>query len=295
MASIGDALRNERLRRGLTFDQVADETKICPCHLKSMEAGRFDRLPCGIFFRRSFLRQYAHTLGLDEEELIESLNQQYQPANPSPEPQREHRPWHVPRLPGWVWLLAILVYAGDYSVRENRRSASPSVWTSAVPPRGREGSSPSASGVAPDEPRQPAYRDVTVSNGGTGQTDAGDQGAVQETAPAMRVTFTATEPVWISIKSDDAYVYGGMLAAQQSKEVEACHQMRVLIGNAGRVEISINGTPVGPLGERGEVELVELTPKGARVVPRAKIPPPPSGEGDSVSLVLSHIDRAVNR
>jgi cytoskeleton protein RodZ len=95
-------LRTERLRRGITLEQVADETKICPYHLKAMQADTFDKLLGGIFYARSFLRQYAHTLGLDEQELIASLNQQYESANPLLEPPREHRPWHLPRLPGWV-------------------------------------------------------------------------------------------------------------------------------------------------------------------------------------------------
>jgi hypothetical protein len=40
----------------ITLEQVADATKICPYHLKAMEADRFD-LPVGSFLHRSFLRQ----------------------------------------------------------------------------------------------------------------------------------------------------------------------------------------------------------------------------------------------
>ena len=85
MTSIGEALRHERLRRGLMLEQVAAETKIASHHLKAMEEDRFDRLPGGLF-TRSFLRQYTQTLGLDEAEVMEALKQLF-PPEPAPEPK----------------------------------------------------------------------------------------------------------------------------------------------------------------------------------------------------------------
>jgi hypothetical protein len=53
------------------------------------------------------------------------------------------------------------------------------------------------------------------------------------------------------------------------------------VGNAGGLGISINGRPVGPIGTRGEVQLLELTPTGgARIVPRTQTPQTASGEGE---------------
>ena len=34
----------------------------------------------------------------------------------------------------------------------------------------------------------------------------------------------------------------------------------MLVGNAGGVEISLNGKPIGPIGPRGQVRVVEFTP-----------------------------------
>jgi hypothetical protein len=82
------------------------------------------------------------------------------------------------------------------------------------------------------------------------------------------VAFTATEPVWLSIMSDGTQAYRGTLEGQQSKEFGASSKMTVLIGNAGGLEVSLNGRPVGPIGGRGEVQFLLLTPKGAYLVPR---------------------------
>jgi cytoskeleton protein RodZ len=95
----------------------------------------------------------------------------------------------------------------------------------------------------------------------------------------MRVAFTATEPVWVSIRSDGARAYTGVLEGQQSKQFDASRKMTVLVGNAGGLQISLNGKPVGPVGSRGEIQLLQLTPEGVHVVPRTPpTPPPTSGE-----------------
>ena len=46
----------------------------------------------------------------------------------------------------------------------------------------------------------------------------------------------------------------------------------LLIGNAGGLEISLNGKPIGPVGPRGQIRIVELTPAGFQIVPRTLEP-----------------------
>ena len=68
MNSIGETLRRERLRHNLSLEEVSRETKINLKFLQAIEAEDFAKLPGGVF-ARSFVRQYARLLGLDEEEL----------------------------------------------------------------------------------------------------------------------------------------------------------------------------------------------------------------------------------
>jgi hypothetical protein len=82
------------------------------------------------------------------------------------------------------------------------------------------------------------------------------------------VAFTATEPVWVSVKCDGAPSYTGTLEGPETKTFDAVNVVTVLIGNAGGLAISLNGSPIHPVGARGEVELLELTPGGARRIHR---------------------------
>jgi cytoskeleton protein RodZ len=80
MASIGETLRRERERRNMQLDQVSRELKISPRFLEAIEEENFDQLPAGVF-AKSFVRQYARMLGLDEEEAANEVQRALTPAD----------------------------------------------------------------------------------------------------------------------------------------------------------------------------------------------------------------------
>ena len=85
---------------------------------------------------------------------------------------------------------------------------------------------------------------------------------------AVRVGLSADEKTWISISSDGKNVFANSLQPHETKVVEASEKVRLLVGNAGGVEISLNGKPIGPIGPRGQIRVIELTPAGFQIVPR---------------------------
>ena len=90
-------------------------------------------------------------------------------------------------------------------------------------------------------------------------------GASAEAASPVRVGLSADEKTWISISSDGKNVFASLLQPHDTKVVEATAKVRILIGNAGGLEISLNGKPIGPIGPRGEIRVVELTPAGFQI------------------------------
>ena len=265
MDAIGDALRSERLRRGLTLAQVAAQTKIAQYLLEAIEANQFDRLPGGLF-SRSFLRQYAQVLELDAEEIVGSFRQQFEepalaPTALQPIRRRSQLPW-LPRF-GW-FLIAIFVCGGVYGLWENVRRSLPE--TKAAPLRSSHVISESGLQLAKSfrdagQELAPTERPALVPSASRSASEPAEKGT-------MRVVFTAVEPVWVSIESDGNPVYTGILERQHNKELDASTRMTALIGNAGGLEVSLNGKTIGPIGQHGEVRLVELTPAGAHIIRR---------------------------
>lgn len=70
MANFGEALRKERESRGIALDTVSGATKISLRHLNAVESDNFDQLPGGLF-NKNIVRNYARTLGLDENEWVD--------------------------------------------------------------------------------------------------------------------------------------------------------------------------------------------------------------------------------
>jgi cytoskeleton protein RodZ len=73
MTPVGETLRRERLKRNLGFDTISRELKISTRFLEAIENEQYEKLPGGVF-AKSFVRQYARLLGLDEEDLAGQLN-----------------------------------------------------------------------------------------------------------------------------------------------------------------------------------------------------------------------------
>ncbi|MCZ2155411.1 MAG: DUF4115 domain-containing protein [Bryobacterales bacterium] len=67
MASLGEKLKEARLKQGLSLNEIAGKTRIQAHLLEAIESDDLQKIP-GDFFRKSFVRQYAETLGLNPDE-----------------------------------------------------------------------------------------------------------------------------------------------------------------------------------------------------------------------------------
>jgi cytoskeleton protein RodZ len=96
MASIGETLREARMRQRLDIADVEERTKIRAKYLRALENEEFGMLP-GATFVKTFLRTYAEVLGLDPHALVEEYRATYEPRDeaelqPIATPARGARP-----------------------------------------------------------------------------------------------------------------------------------------------------------------------------------------------------------
>lgn len=70
MESVGEFFRQVREAKGLTVDEVSSKTRIRADFVRALEEGNFSKLPDQVF-ARGFVRSYARSLGLDEEDAIQ--------------------------------------------------------------------------------------------------------------------------------------------------------------------------------------------------------------------------------
>src|ERR1700676_707792 len=68
MTSVGEILRRARVTQGREITEIAEELCIARGYLHAIEEDDLQSLP-GNFFYKSFVRQYAGILGVDEKQL----------------------------------------------------------------------------------------------------------------------------------------------------------------------------------------------------------------------------------
>lgn len=268
MTSIGETLRRERVRQGLDLQQVSHTTKIGTRLLQAMEADDFGKLPGGVF-TRSFIKQYATTLGISSayiEAELRNLNMEGE-ATELPQPSEvtfsglpDSGPESNSFVASAVWvILAVMVCGGVYYImnRPATTSVAAPVVTEQKPPETK----PVEAAPAPAPTPPPA-----------------EQSVASLTAPAgsgpVQVVLTASEQAWVSVSADGKVTFAGLMQPNERRAINANEKVKIVAGNAGGLEISLNGKAIEPLGPHGQVRTVLLTEAGAYVVPRT--PPSPA-------------------
>ncbi len=75
----------------------------------------------------------------------------------------------------------------------------------------------------------------------------------EEKKTPLTLKTTALEEVWMSITVDEREEIQELLKAGDEKTWEAENKLEIRVGNAGGIELELNGEPLGSPGERGQV------------------------------------------
>ena len=260
LVGIGTKLRQAREAQGLSIDNIAGPTRIQPRYLEAIEAEDLEALP-GLVFARNFVRQYAVALKLDPEPLLASLpkldeSRVQLPVPPKIPRSRRFDSRSKSLLTSVAWLVALTggITAAyryiDYRFhRPLNRHEIATVQAAAVPVV-----KPPA---APEAP--PA-------------TAAGKLDPTPVVASPVQVVVTAHEATWVSLAADGKSSFAGTLRPNETKEISAAEQVKLIAGNAGGVTVSLNGKMLDPIGPQGQVRVVKLTAEGPEFL--GKVPRP---------------------
>ena len=118
MPTIGDTLREARMRQRLDIGDVEKRTKIRAKYLRALENEEFSMLP-GPTFVKTFLRTYSEALGLDPHLLVEEYRATYESREEMEQVQTlgppgvgRDRRRGGPRRPRGPWVAVALMLVG---------------------------------------------------------------------------------------------------------------------------------------------------------------------------------------
>ena len=294
MPAFGENLRREREMRGVSLEEISSATKISLRFLDAIEREDFSKLPGGIF-SRSFVRTYAHYLGLDEDRAVAEFQLAAKPQVDFDLHRMTGGGSSVVR-PGartpLISALVVLVLLGGgywlsrYTPRTTEAPppapvvTSPPVAPPAVPnptasgetsalPGVNPASGEVAPGAAPGSPAATSPGANPIPHTGPA---AGGNPAAQSTPPTgapagskpaadtdLVLQVAATERAWVAVDADGKTVLQRVLNPDEVQTVKAHRSFDVTTGNAQSIILTLNGETLKPLGRHGEVKSVHLT------------------------------------
>ncbi|MDT9690492.1 DUF4115 domain-containing protein [Streptomyces sp. P9(2023)] len=244
--SIGRALQQGRIAAGLTVDEVSASTRVRIPIVHAIEEDDFSRCG-GDVYARGHIRTLARAVGMDPAPLIEQYDAEHG-GRPAPTPAaplfEAERIRPEPRRPNWTAAMVAAIVAVVGFVGFTMFSGN-----DAAP-----GSGAVAEGPAPDK----KTTSPTVKPTKTKDTKPAPTDSAIAAVPKDKVTvkLTATDDKsWISAKaSDGKLLFDGLLLKGESKTFQDDERVDLILGNAGPIELFVNGKKIEEKFESGAVE-----------------------------------------
>jgi len=290
MESVGLDLKTEREKKKISLHQIAADTRISIRYLQNIEEDRFDDLPGGVY-NRAFIKAYCESINMDPQDILKRYDEltapsllEKHPKNKIPLP--EQKPFPIPG-PIVIWsIMLVLSAVGIFFSRHwisdlflpyfaektetnleyeipaefpagngQETTVSGEISAPEETASGETGSPPQASTSQP--PPLPAEA-APVSRAEPKQTlnaDSIDSAAESK----LSLEISAKEQCWISVDRDGIPSTRRLMEPGETQVIHAEKRLQVLVGNAGGVEMSINGQAAKQLGNTGEVKRMDIT------------------------------------
>lgn len=236
--SFGRYLQSIRLEKKISLEKVSEETRIAIGNLQQIEKEDLETLPAEVFVK-GFLRAYARAIGADGEEAVRlyqaRLNMEDELAVAGTFARRSSlKPWFdlILSLGALLCLVTLALYGVSYF--QNQVHMPETKQKQVV-------SESSKAASIQDKPASGTQKDTAA-----------------KSPEKWVLQITAIEDTWIKLIIDNKDAKEYNLNSGEHLEVEASEGYNLLIGNAGGLELKLNGEPVPISGKIGEVVSIQL-------------------------------------
>ncbi|MFJ4918256.1 helix-turn-helix domain-containing protein [Streptomyces sp. NPDC088725] len=247
--SIGRALQEARVAANLTVDEVSAATRVRVPIVHAIEQDDFSPSG-GDVYARGHIRMLAHQVGLDPDPLVERYDAQHggRPAPTLAAPLFEaERIRPERRRPNWTAaMVAAIVAVAGFAGFTLIGGGDDAGKTKPV----AEGPTPEDTNTATTVPSKPA-----------GEPDPSESAIAAAPRDKVTVKLSARDDKsWISAKAHNGkLLFDGLLLKGQSKTFQDDDQIDLILGNAGAIDLFVNGKKVEDEFESGQVERLSYT------------------------------------
>jgi cytoskeletal protein RodZ len=298
MKSLGEYLRAERQARGISLEQISADTRISMDMLRAIEHGNVEQLPAPVLIKgflkayaekiglapEEVIVEYQNLIeeARDHQEGIEKFHQRLQP-------QSSKKKLLVLVVAFTLLTGFIFFWYRPSSVRQQATSSSRGELVSPTAVDQRAVKSDPDSGINQAQSAQSSRRTqgelmpgsepdssklsgqaapasstgAQVSKIGEGSASASGESPQEEGifSPAQSpylLRAEAAETTWIRVNTDETGEHEYLLQPGEQLTWRASSTYKLLIGNAGGIQLYLNDVPLKRLGETGQVVYLKL-------------------------------------
>ncbi|MET9922178.1 helix-turn-helix domain-containing protein [Streptomyces sp. NPDC059605] len=247
--SIGRVLQQARIAAGLTVEEISSSTRVRIPIVHAIEADDFSRCG-GDVYARGHIRTLARAVRLDPEPLVSQYDAEHG-GRPAPTPAaplfEAERIRSEPRRPNWTaaMVAAIVAVVGFVGFTAFKGGDDDTAATQVA-----EGSTPDKKTPAPKtgKPVDP-------------KPEPSDSAIAAAPRDKVTVRLSANQgKSWISAKDHNGrLLFDGLLLQGQSKTFQDQERVDLVLGNAGSIELFVNGKKVEDEFQPGQVERLSYT------------------------------------
>ncbi|NDZ82718.1 DUF4115 domain-containing protein [Streptomyces sp. SID10853] len=250
--SIGHALHQARIAAGLSVEEVSSATRVRIPIVHAIEQDDFSRCG-GQVYARGHIRTLARAVALDPTPLVDQYDAEHG-GRPEPTPVaplfEAERIKPERRRPNWTaaMVAAIVVVLGfvGFTMFTGGSGDKKSNQVAEGPTTGTKGASPKPSKPADPKPSTPAASDSAIA-------------AVPKDKVTVKLS-AVDDKSWISAKAHNGkLLFDGVLAKGESKTFTDAQQVDLILGNAGAIQLFVNGKDVHNDFQTGQVERLSYT------------------------------------
>ncbi|AEM79186.1 helix-turn-helix domain-containing protein [Thermoanaerobacter wiegelii] len=248
MNELGEFLKSERIKKGLTLEEIQEITKIRTRYLKAIEDGDFSVMPA-IVYAKGFVKSYAEALGLDGNELVKKYEYLFQEKEEEAMPniettsyKKEGRDFSqffltLKKAIIIVLIIGIIGYGFYYFLNQVKKGLAP------IPQQNQsEASTISEDKTNPSQESNASQSTVKTSIEKIAETSKKIEYKVVPFGESYKVEISVPgEKCWFSVKVDGNVVYEGLMTKDMSKIFDVKDSITILMGYPPAVKITVDG------------------------------------------------------
>lgn len=248
--SVGDILRRARTKKKLSLQDVEVAIRVSTQHLTAIEENRLEMLP-GRVYALGFIKAYAELVELDSEKVLELLKRQagekIAPKNIAPAPSPILEDFSLPT--GKVFLMIFALFIVVF-VAKSHYDGSSYLLEEQIPNVPKD-LVVQTTLLSKPEKAAPKVEDTPSEN-----TPVSSLEVLLGPPPVMnQVVLKALDNVWLEIRdAKKVTIFSRVLAVGEEYWIPVGkNDLTMTLGNAGGLQISIDGQALPLLGKTGQV------------------------------------------